>query len=237
LEPGVHSALRRIARRHDATLHELLVRELLLTNRDWNRLHDCVQAKDSFSVLVPTNVRNLEHDALPAANVLGYVSFLRTLSDLNEPDALLNSIRSESRFHRRWRFAVTFVNSLKVLARIPGATRYLLNREHCYASSVLSTIGDPSRIMASRYPVNANGDPVMANLVLTDISSAPPIRPLTRASFTAWHFSDKQRLSVRCDPKFFNAEQTQRLLDLFAERVVALAATADGVRKPQRVAA
>ncbi len=230
-------ALRRVARRWDVTVNELLVRELMLTIRDWNQRHGSLQDTDHISIRVPTNLRNLEHDQLPAANVVGFVAFQRSVAEMHEPERLLESIQQESQFYKRWRFGAAFLDALKVLHWIPGALRRVVNSDHSFGSAIFSCLGDPSLAIAANFPVNADGNPIFGNLVFDDMNTAPPIRPMTHASFTTWHFSNKLRLGVRCNSAVFSQESAQELLDLFADRVVALASTRIDDRSGQREAA
>lgn len=237
LPASVQRALKQVARRGDVTINELLVRELMLTIRDWNQRHSTVRDSAPISILVPTNLRNLDHDHVPAANVMSFVAFQRTMSELREPQQLLESINAESRFYKQWRFGAAFLDGLKVVRWIPGMLRWLLNQNRSLCSAILSCIGDPSLAITASFPVNADGNPVLGNLVFDDLNTAPPIRPGSHASFTTWHFSNKLRLGVRCDTTIFTQESAQELLDLFTDRVVALAATADENRRTERIAA
>ena len=230
-------ALRRIARRWDVSVNELLIRELMLTIRDWNERQGTLQDTDHISIFVPTNLRNLEHDQLPAANVVGFVAFQRSVAEMNEPERLLESIQQESRFYKRWRFGAAFLDALKVVHWIPGALRRVVNSDHSFGSAIFSCLGDPSLAITANFPVNADGNPIFGNLVFDDLNTAPPIRPNTHAAFTTWHFSNKLRLGVRCDAAVFSQESAQELLDLFADRVVALASTSIEERSGQREAA
>lgn len=237
LPPSVQRALRQVARRHNVTVNELLARELMLAIRDWNARHSSIKNTDPISILIPTNLRNLDHDDMPAANVMSFVAFQRRVAELNQPKQLLESIKEESEFYKRWRFGVAFLDGLKVVRWVPGALRLILNSQRSLSTAILSCIGDPSLAITASFPVNEDGNPILGNLVFKDLNTAPPIRPLTHASFTAWHFSNKLRLGVRCDSAVFTQESAQELLDLFADRVVALADSAADQRDAARVAA
>lgn len=237
LSDDIHDALRRQARKLSVTTNELLVREVFLTCRDWNERQGISRPKDRLSIMVPANMRTLEHNRLPAANLVGYMWFYRPAEMGDDPTALLESLRVDSEYFKRTRLPVKYNQALSIVSRIPGLLPFLVHRQHCCATAVLSAVGDPSRAIATQYPVDGEGNPIMANLVLTDINSAPPIRPLTRASFTSWHFNKKQRLGVRCDPANFSHEQSQELLDMLAERVIAQAELAAEGRRSSRRAA
>lgn len=235
--PSVQHELRQVARRLDVTVNELLVRELMLTIRDWNERHSSVEDTEQISVRIPTNLRTLDHDHMPAANLVGFVAFQRPVADLNQPEQLLKSIKEESQFYKRWRFGAAFLDGLKVVRWIPGALRRILNSDHSFGSAILSCIGDPSLAIAANFPVNEDGNPILGNLVFKDLNTAPPIRPQTHASFTTWHFKNKLRLGVRCDAAVFTQESAQELLDLFANRIVNIANSLTEHREVGRVAA
>ena len=210
-------------------------------DRKVRALHGLVRAELNNMVHGVTKgyERNLEITgvAMGAANVMSYVAFQRPVADLNDPQELLLSIKEESQFYKRWRFGAAFLGGLRVVQQVPGFIRWICSRNRSVASAVLSCIGDPSMAIAANYPVDQNGDPVMGNLVMTDLNTAPPIRPLTHASFTTWHFSNKLRLGVRCDSTVFTQESAQELLDSFADRVLALAALPTERQTSTRVAA
>lgn len=237
LSPSVQRSLRQVARRYDVTVNELLVRELMLTLRDWNQRHTTVKANDQISVMVPTNLRNLDHDHMPAANVMGSVAFQRSVTEMTDPDKLLASIKEESQFYKKWRYGAAVLDGLKVLRWVPGSLRMILNRNRSISTAMLSCIGDPSLAISAIFPVNADGNPILGNLVFADLNTAPPIRPLSHASFTTWYYSNKLRLGVRCDSAVFTQEAAQELIDMYADRVVAVAAKAGERRDADRVAA
>lgn len=235
LPPEAQRRLKQVARKRNATVNELLMRELMLTLRDWNQQHAKLRNRHSIAILMPTNLRNLEHDEMPATNIVSYVMFQRKVRDLRDPNRLLDSLRQESQFYKRWRFGVAMLDSLKVLKWMPGVLSLVLNFPRCLSTAILSCIGDPSLAILANFPVNAEGNPIMGNLVFDDLNTAPPIRPRTHASFTTWHFSNKLRLGVRCDSKIFTQQSAQELLDLFADRVIALAQE-EQVRDARRAA-
>lgn len=237
LNASVQRKLRQVARRWDVTINELLVRELMLTIRDWNQRRTPLQEHDSISILVPTNLRNMDHDHMSAANVMSYVAFQRTAAELRQPQQTLESINEESRFYKRWRYGAAFLDGLRVLRWMPGLLRFILSRKRSLSTAILSCIGDPSLAITANFPVNEDGNPVLGNLVFDDLNTAPPIRPGSHAAFTTWHFSNKLRLGVRCDPQRFTLESAQSLLDLFTDRVLQLAESQERARDEVRIAA
>ncbi len=69
--------LRRVARSHGTTQNDLLIRDLLIVLRDWNRLH----AGASYGRLrlnVPVNVRGPSDRDMPAVNKIGFAFCIAT---------------------------------------------------------------------------------------------------------------------------------------------------------------
>lgn len=226
LEPRVFQDLRRLARRKVVTVNDLLTRELLLTARDWNRSQEPDVPLKRLSVLVPTNLRNLDHDGMPAANVVSMVLFNRRVADFNDGERLLQSIHADSEIMKSTRFAAGFLDWVRPMCRVPGLLECLCRHSSHFATVVLSNIGNQPRAIWRNWPATPEGDPIFGNLILRDVNSAP-ILTQTRASFTIWQTNDELRIGLRCDPQIYSRYDAQALLDLFAKRVVDLARTGD----------
>lgn len=236
LEKRVFHGLKVLARRHGVTVNDLLLSQLFLTLRDWNQPRQSSSARLPLGVLVPTSLRSERHDGMPAANVMSFHFCRRRVEDCADSVELLKSLHAEQLYVKRWRFSALFLNAIRALRRVPGLLPFTFSRIGCRATAVLSCVGDPSRVITAQYPVNAEGNPVLGNLVLTDVSAAPPIRSQTSASFTAWQFDEKLRLGVRCDPQIFSRTAADELLDLFCSRVNALGASVES-KAAARIAA
>jgi hypothetical protein len=227
LEPRVFQDLRRLARRNGVTVNDFLTRELLLTVRDWNRTHEPDVPLKRLSVMVPTNLRNYDHDGMPAANVVSLVFFNRHVDECNDPERLLQSLHSEAEIMKSTRFAAGFLDWVRPLCHIPGLLDYLCRGSSHFATVVLSNVGNQPRAIWSNWPSTPQGDPIFGNLVLRDVNSASPIPTQTRAAFTVWQTNDELRIGLRCDRHVYSRYDAQALLDLFVKRVVLLAQPGD----------
>jgi hypothetical protein len=235
LEAVVFRGLRAVARRAEVTVHELIMTELFLVLRDWNRQHQPGAPDRSLSIMIPTNLRGHEHEGIPSANVLGYSFCKRHASHCDDREALLKSIHREYQHFRLRRSPALFPLVMDVARRIPGVLHAGTRIPWCASTAVLSHVGDIGRAIGAHFPVTARKQLILGNLVVTEINSAPPVRPLMRASFTAFQFHECLRLGLRCDPRLYTADQAQTLLDLFVNRVVARAR--EGLLCPESIPA
>lgn len=223
LDRRIFRELRRVARRSGTTVNELLTRELLLVARDWVGARTRLRAADRLAIMLPTNLRNLDHDGIPAANVVGCIVCNRRADECADPARLLRSIREELEFARNSRFGALFLLWIDGLRRVPGLLRAVHAWGGTFATFVLSNVGDPLRAIRAGGPTTADGDPIFANLILRDVSAASPPPPQTPAAFTLWQIDDALRVGLRCNPRLFARDDAEALLDLFAARIVSLA--------------
>lgn len=221
LEQRVYGDLRRLARRKAVTVNDLLICELLIALRDWNRAHAPSTHLKRLGVVVPTNLRNLDHDGMPAANVMGLAFYNRHSHECDDRDALLQSLHAECEFVKNSRLSSAILTSFDFFRRIPGLLK--LASTGTFGTVLLSNIGDPWRAVSTDFPVDHEGDPILGNLVLKDVNSVSPMAARTRAAFTVWQACDKLRVGLRCQPWIFSQRDAEDLLDLFVGRIVGLA--------------
>jgi hypothetical protein len=102
----------------------------------------------------------------------------------------------------------------------------VLERESCLSTAVLTNVGNPARRLTAHFP-KASDRMTAGNLSYDGIGGVPPLRPLTRAAFTALPGDDSIDICLKCDPKTFSASDTKALLIAYLEqlRVTAEAGT------------
>ncbi|MFG0332533.1 MAG: hypothetical protein ACF8TS_04135 [Maioricimonas sp. JB049] len=237
LDVSVYRRLRKLARRNSSTVNDLLLRELFLTMREWNTQVTTKKTGRWYSIAIPTNLRSIEQDRLPAANVLSYWFSIRGVSEMDDPEQLLKTIRDENEFVKRGRYTTVFLDMMRMVQRVPGALRLACLKQKCMSSVVLSYVGNPTRVLTERVPINELGEPAFGNLALIDVNAAPPVRPKTRASFTVWHFEEKMRVGLRCDPYHFTTEDAGMLLGMYVDRIEALVENMDTGKSDRTAAA
>ncbi|MHB1033666.1 MAG: hypothetical protein ACYC35_27040 [Pirellulales bacterium] len=213
-----HQQLRDVAGRCGVTFNDLLLRDLFLTMEQWNRQQWSWHRWPKLRIMMPTDLRSGDDYEMPAANMTSYTFITRAARMCASPDDLLRSIRNETGLIKHQRSGTTFMDMLLAASNRPGLLRFLLSRNLCLATAILSNLADPSRRFTARFPRQA-GRIVCGNLVLDRLTGVPPLRPKTRATFSVSQYDRRLTLGLRCDPHVFRMEDTAALLRLYEQRL------------------
>jgi hypothetical protein len=151
---------------------------------------------------------------MPAANIMGFSFLSRTAEQCDDPDSLLAGIRDETEQIRRYRLSLFFLGMLGAVNAVPGALRRFVRGQRCFATAVLTNLGDPTRRFVARFP-RRNGYLVAGNLLLESISGVPPLRPMTRTAIAIITYAGQLTISLCCDPHHFSPADTQEFLNQY----------------------
>jgi hypothetical protein len=217
LSEQLAAGLRRVATENNATVNDVMLRDLFLTLRTWNRQAGEDPGRRRLRILMPQSLRNRDDRGLPAANKLSFAFATRRGNQCDPPQKLLESISRETELVRKHRLSLYFLGSL-ASARGFGFLDWVLGRPICFTTVVLTNLGDPSRRFATRFP-RARGGLVVGNLVFHAISGGPPLRPLTRGAFSIFNGPRSMSLSLKCDPRWFSQLDSRRLLDEYVAQL------------------
>ncbi len=213
-----HQRLREVAGRCGATLNDLLLRDAFLTMEQWNRRQRSGGRRGRLRIMMPTDLRGGGDFEMPAANLTGYTFLTRDARDCDSPENLLRGIRSETALIKDRRSGTAFLDTIFAASRVRWLLPFLLSRNLCLATAVLSNAGDPSRRFTAQLP-RQSGRVVCGNLVLEEITGVPPLRSKTRATFSISQYRRGLSISLRCTPQLFHLEDTAALLGLYVERL------------------
>jgi len=203
--------LRQVAHQRGATLNDLLLRDLFLTLRDWNRQQG-QRERGPLRINMPTSLRGRSDRALPAANVLAFTFPSRHAAECDDPVRLLESIRQETQRIRQQRAGLYFIGGLAFASRLPGVVPWALRHQASFATAVFSNVG---RIF-SRTPLpRRDGRLVCGELTLRRLVGVPPLRPGTRAAVAVVEYGDETTVNLLCDRRWFGPAQSAALLDLY----------------------
>lgn len=207
------------AARQGVTVNDLLLRDLFQTLHQWNADRKSDAAKQWLRIAVPVNLKTGENDRMSAANGVGYTFLTRNGSQCADSLGLLNGIHRETDVIIRRRRAMLFLRGFQLMERIPGAIPLYMGMNRCFATAVLSNLGDVKRHFGASFPIESEKI-VAGNVMLEDIFAAPPVRPNTRAAFMICKYANTLRLCVRCDPRTFSANDARQLLSCYINRIV-----------------
>jgi len=198
-----------------STTNDVLIRDLFVTLREWNRRH-VGQAGDRLRITIPVNVRRRDEAKMPAANRIGYGFVTGLLDGQASPQDRLAEVQLEMKQIKEWKLGLYFLGGLALGRGVPGVMPWMLRRERSFATAVLSNVG---RFVAD--PANRRRDArwTCGPLVLNRVIGVPPVRRLTRAAIIALEYAGELTLALRCDPQLFDDAQTRVLLELFVAQV------------------
>ncbi len=212
------SLLRQIASRSTATVNDLLLRDLFLTIREWNERFQPGGSQSWVQINMPQNLRARSDDTMPAANKMSYAFLTRRARDLKDPKVLLEGIRLETKAIKEWSLGLYFIAGLSVVQMVPGLCRRLARGKRCFATTVLSNLGDFGRHLGTAFPKD-QGRVVAGNIRLDGCWIVPPVRPMTRAAMLALTYANCLNLVVHTDRRYLPPSATGELLTRYVEKV------------------
>lgn len=204
--------------RQGTTVNDLLLRDMFQTLQQWNAGQASESANRWLRIAVPVSLRTGDNDRMPAANRVSYTFLTRHPSQCADSHELLKGIPPETDVATRRRRSLMFLGGFRLMERIPGAIPLYMGANRCFATVVLSNLGDVCRHFQTQFPCES-GKIVAGNLILEDIFGAPPIRANTRAAFMAGRYGGRYWVCVRCDPRVFTADDAHRLLSRYVDRL------------------
>jgi len=195
------------ARRAEATVNDLLLARLFQTIAEWN--DPAPHERGTYRVLMPASLRGDGDAAMPAANVVALSFLARSIRDCRGDP--LPSVRAETARVKRTRRGLYFVRAIELAQAVCGRMPAALVAPRCYATVVLSNLGDVARVLLARFP-DESGRLRAGDLLVEGILGAPPLRPATRASLFVTRYAGRLGLALRCDPRHFLAADVEALL-------------------------
>jgi hypothetical protein len=214
--PAETQQLRRATRHLGCTVNDLLLRDLFLALQEWIVQHDPESATGWCRIMIPTNLRLPADAVMPAANVVGMVFNDRRPRKFSSPRRLMNLLRTEMKFCKRWRLGLSMIHMLCLVRKFRGGLERVLPTDRCLATSVLSNLGHLAG--GTRLP-RRDGQIVAANVTLQRVELLPPLRPMTHASFGAVSYAGRLNLSLSYDPRYITPQDGRQLLRGFTQRI------------------
>lgn len=204
------------ANRCDAGFNDLLLGEMLITLRDWNREHGGDRRR--LVVNVPVSLRTRGDQPLPAANVLGFWFLERKPGDCDDAPRLVAGVHEEMEAVKKWRLPLFFIGGLAYACRFPGMIRRVLRSNRSFATVVLSNSG---RALARLPLEHEHRKWLCGGVRLESITGVPPVRPGTRASLIIANYGPDTTINLRWDPHELDEPTARALLAAYVDRLKA----------------
>jgi len=207
------------ASRQRATVNDLLLRDFFLTVRQWNAEQSPGSADRWIRIAAPFKLKTAADADMPAANGVSYNFLTRRESECVDHPEFLRGMSRENDPATRFRRGRSFLRGFGLMERIPGAIPLFMGQHRCFATAVLSNLGDVGRFFGTLFPIES-GKIVAGNLVLEDIYGAPPVRRNTHAAFGIGTYGGRLWITVRRAPSGLSADGVRRLLGMYADRLL-----------------
>lgn len=169
-------------------------------------------------IATPINLRNQNHFASPACNVvtMTFVDFGR--SARRNPRRLLKATRRKMNVVKQRdqkHFLDLVLKTGDFLARLVGGDLSLFLRSNqCRATATFSNIG--RACLDVPLDRDANGRIRVGDLTLDAIENAPPIRNRSPISVAALTYGERLTFGFRFDPRYLTDDEARAFLDRFA---------------------
>ncbi len=211
------SGLRRAAARRGATVHDILVRDAFIAMHAWNAdFGRAPHGDDLLRLLSPCDLRCRGHEGLPAANVMAYAFYTRRASHCEDVDALTEGVIAESNYIRNENASMYFIRCLEVAHAMPGAIPRLSNASHCYATMVLSNLGDAWRFAQLR---RRDGMVEAGELRLLSVRPYSPIRSGTHAAIVVCQYGQQATLGLSFNASRWDQDAGRGFLRLYQRQL------------------
>ena len=150
------AGLRQAASAQGVSVNDLLIRDLFVTLMRWNTECGNDPKRRNLRILMPQNLRDRDDRTLPTTNLVGFAFVTRRNQLCHRPDELLQSIGEETTLVRQGQLSRYFLGGLGAIESA-GLLPRLLRSSVCFATAVLTNLGDPQRRFITRFPRVSNG--------------------------------------------------------------------------------
>lgn len=208
--------LKDCSRKYEVTINDLLLRDLFLTIKKWKNTD--ARQNQNIRVGMPVNLRSTRHTHMPAANLVSMTFLCRKIAACTDKHALLRDVHQETRYIKRHKIGLTLWRVVSLCGLFSGGVRCLLGKRQCFATTILSNLGEPFR--CSLLPRSGNKI-MVGGLELRSVDLLPPIRSGTDAVFGVTTYNNCMSITLRYNHRAFSEAEAWRLLTLFQREITA----------------
>lgn len=217
LSPEVSEAYRDAAKARSVMVNDLFLRDMFVSLAEWAEHCGRPYAPQHWLRLtMPMNLRKREQGKMSAANVISYAFITRRVAETKQPDALLQSIHTETEAIKYWRIGGMFLAGVSVLDKV-RLLKPLLRAPLCFSSMVVSNLGDIRHSATARFPL-VEGQMAMGDLVLENYCAAPPPRSKTQGALVVSRYAGRFSLGLQTNRQI-DAASAVEFLELYARQI------------------
>ena len=214
-----YKGLRHAAQSKGQIINDLLVEKLFVTLSQWEDKSSWFRQRRHVCVMMPMNLREPADNEVSACNAVSQ-SFVRyKRSAFKDRQQFRNTLGNELLQLKHDRTRIPFMHMLAGGHYFyPKTLKFSLDFKKCLATAILSNTGDPTKQFLMSFP-KEKGLLRCGNLLMTDVSGVPPMRPGTNATISIFTYRRVLKICIRCNPNQFKEEDTKQLLDLYVKNI------------------
>lgn len=225
LSVDIHRSLRTVANRLNVSLNDVLLREMFLLIRDWNREAGLAAGQRWMRIAMPLSMRTSLHARIPACNLVSYALVTRRFRECDAPDDLARSIHDQTGNVLFYREGLIALKLFRILRRFSFGMQMFLAAKSCMSTIVVANVGDVRRRFSGRFPLQ-EGRWMAGNVLVRRICGVAPVRPNTLAAVSIGDYAGELSISLRTDGTVLSEEDSREFFRRYLQRLEQLAQTA-----------
>lgn len=203
------------ARLANATVNDVLLRDLFVTLDDWNKRHG---GRRPVRLSMPINMRRLGDERIPAANIVSMGFLDRQGAQLDNGAKLLASVKNESSFIKSHFMGHAVIVVAAAMGLVKNGMKTLMTPRRpwlCSATAVLSNLGAP--LAHTRLARNPLHQVLARGVPLVKIELFPPTRPYTAIAVGAVSYAGEVNITAHIDPTVLAQADASAIFERFKE--------------------
>ena len=214
-----YKSLRLAAQNRGQIINDMLLEKLFETLFNWKKTKAAFSLRKHVCVMMPLNLREPEHNDIPACNIVAQSFVRRSKASMQDPEKFRTELGNELLKIKHERKKIRFMHMIAgAQAFYPKTMQTLLDMKSCIATAILSNTGDPTKQFYFQLP-RSGGIVQVGNLRLEDISGVPPMRPGTSATVSIFTYRRELKICLRCDPNHFDENDSRQLLEQYVDNL------------------
>lgn len=213
------SALRRHAARLGCNTNDVFIASVLRAITRWRGRDQPAAAGESYSLLVPCNLRRSRQRDTPVANLVGYAFLARTARETWDRQTLVKGIARDMTFIRETKASLIFMRGLAVASWVPGLVPALLRSPTCFATAVASNLGSLGRGIPARLR-RPDGKLAFGEALVEDITGFTAVRHGTALGILASHYAGTMTLGLNADALRLTELDARALATFIVEEMI-----------------
>ncbi|MBL4885408.1 MAG: hypothetical protein JKY95_12845 [Planctomycetaceae bacterium] len=212
--------LKSYAKINTASINDVLLRDLFIVVKQWNSSRLKRQKTKPIRIAMPIDMRLDCDKQMPAANVVSLYTIDRTTNSINDPEALLKGIRSETTYIKKNRLGFALIRMIRILSKLPAGLCILMCPSRlypCHTTTILSNLGIV--LKDSLLPRGEDSKIQIGQLTLNSWGLIPPYRPKSPLAIGVSTVGNCLQVNLHYNPNQFSEDEAEEFRELFKKQI------------------